>query len=36
MKVRAKKPKMTVGTPTRTSSTGFTIRRVRGLAYSER
>ena len=33
-KVSAKKPKTMVGTPASTSSTGLTIRRTRGVAYS--
>ena len=36
MKVSAKKPKMIVGTPTSTSSTGLTSLRTRGDAYSDR
>ncbi len=36
MIVRAKNPRTTLGTPARTSSTGLTVPRTRGLAYSAR
>ena len=36
MKVRAKKPSTTLGMPARISRIGFTVRRTRGLAYSDR
>ncbi len=36
MKVRAKKPRTTLGTPARISRIGFTVRLTFGLAYSDR
>ncbi len=36
MKLRAKTPMTTLGTPARISRMGFRTRRTRGLAYSDR